>query len=231
MISQINPNAHSNIKHNTQRLVGKLDLYLTLKHLALSPYTHLNANDTIYNKLKTKDLNNAVSFFLEKINDDRKCKDIDIPKYLCACIIYKLSDTSNPDIISYIASQGIVAINEKLKKDQSFDLCAKVSLNNIINVQEEITNERSKSYKVTVSIKDHPDYIFLIQAFAGTDIDFTFNRRPNIENEIWPLSRLKDLDVQIYNVVRVDETNNICIKIAGYASAKHGYCVCQHLKD
>ena len=40
------PHAHQLLAHNSQRLVSKLDLNLTLKHLANIPQTHATSDKT-----------------------------------------------------------------------------------------------------------------------------------------------------------------------------------------
>ena len=91
LINRIGKDTHEILKHNTERLVGRFDWYVTLKHLAVLPYGNLDVESSTYKNFvyNTDSNNNAVSLLLEKISDYRTCDDINIPDQNCICRSYK----------------------------------------------------------------------------------------------------------------------------------------------
>ena len=87
LINRIGKDTHEILKHNTERLVGRFDWYVTLKHLAVLPYGNLDVESSTYKNFvyNTDSNNNAVSLLLEKIPDKRTCEDINVNDEYCLC--------------------------------------------------------------------------------------------------------------------------------------------------
>ena len=87
LINRIGKDTHEILKHNTERLVGRFDWYVTLKHLAVLPYGNLGVESSTYKNFvyNTDSNNNAVSLLLEKIPDKRTCEDINVNDEYCLC--------------------------------------------------------------------------------------------------------------------------------------------------
>lgn len=92
------PGAFDALEHNTRRLVGKLDLNKTLKHIAYLPYNRgFTKTSPEYRKFTTF-TSNAMSLLIDKIPNDRSCGDIEIPPFFCSCaIFYKLELKDKPE--------------------------------------------------------------------------------------------------------------------------------------
>ena len=85
-IKKIGIRTHKILQENTERLVSRLDWYVTLKHLAVLPYGNMEVYSESYKKLKNDSASShAVSLFLEKVPDNRSCDDMKITKIYCFC--------------------------------------------------------------------------------------------------------------------------------------------------
>ena len=81
--------SYDTMQFNTNRLVSKLDIYRTLRHMSLYPYKQdYSRLSSEYRGWNRETGTNPVSLFLEKIPNTRSCDDINIPPYFCACLKY-----------------------------------------------------------------------------------------------------------------------------------------------
>mmetsp|Transcript_22712 Transcript_22712/g.22462 ORF Transcript_22712/g.22462 Transcript_22712/m.22462 type:complete len:302 (+) Transcript_22712:375-1280(+) len=240
LIAKLGSETHEVLQHNTNRLVGKLDWYLTLKHLATAPYGNLDINSKVYQEWKKlTNSENAISLLMEKVKDSRTCEDIRINLYWCTCLKYeefnRLSSEEESAIVQRIAEAGIEAINRKISKDKAHEYCMTVSLAEIIKTDHEITDAKVKHYKVDIKINEHPDFIFRVIAQVMPSSELMKYKKQELENQIYPTASLDSsqgrIELQVQNVVRVDNTNEICMEIGNNVKGKDNYCVCKGLKD
>ena len=86
LISRFGNNTHQIMQHNTNRLISRSDWYVTLKHLAITPYGNFDINSETYKRFKSNSISDkSISVFLEKIPDNRVCEDVKIRKAFCTC--------------------------------------------------------------------------------------------------------------------------------------------------
>ncbi|CAG9334947.1 unnamed protein product [Blepharisma stoltei] len=240
LIAKLGPETHEILQHNTNRLIGKLDWHLTLKHLAAAPYGNLDTNSKAYKEWKkSTNSENAISLIMEKVKDSRTCEDIRINLYWCTCLKYeefdRLSSEEESGIVQRIAETGIEAINRKISKDKAGEYCMSVSLAKIIKTDHEITNSKVKHYKVDIKVNEHPDFIFRVIAQVMPSSEMVKYKKQELENQVYPTTSLESsqgkLDLQVQNVVRVDNTNEICMEVGNSVKGKDNFCVCKGLKD
>lgn len=162
IINKIGPNAHETLLHNTQRLVGRPDWYVTLKHLASAAYG--NISDETYNQfIKESGSQNSVSLLLEKIPDDRLCSDINIEDHFCLTRNYKKIDLN-----SEIVQKGILEVIknslELLNSKIDGKYCKKLYFKELINATKyEIgadPTERAARFKAIFAVESY-DYVLL----------------------------------------------------------------------
>ena len=89
------PNSFDILDHNSQRLVTKLDIHQTLRHISYLPYFKNFARYSYYYNLWRAGLYNSHSLLLEKISDERTCDDAVIDKLWCSCNEFKKVDYYN----------------------------------------------------------------------------------------------------------------------------------------
>ncbi|CAG9322491.1 unnamed protein product [Blepharisma stoltei] len=227
-LSKIGPNTRDILLSNTQRLISKFDLHLTLKHLAAAPYE----DATEYSDWK-KDvkISSPVSLLIEEISENRTCQDIGVPLYWCTCLEYNNVEIKDINALAlHIANQTIFTINKKIQNDKADEFCLGVSLGEILKAEEETKeseNYPGKLYKVTISIKEREGIIFSAFAYVA---DFIRDKKIDAETEIYPLSQFENFNVQIQKVIRVDETDHFCCAFSEFVGAKCSFCVCKYLE-
>ncbi|CAG9325547.1 unnamed protein product [Blepharisma stoltei] len=230
LLSKINENSHEILLHNTQRLVGKYDVYLTLKHLSTVPYGNAMLN---YKDWKNEiNLTSVVSLFHEEIPDNRTCEDIGIPLYWCNCLKYeKININDESSLAHHIAIEAVGAINRKNIKDKSQEVCMEIKLEKVIKIEEELKESQKYSgnmYKVSFSIRERSGVVFT--AFAYVAKTFKYSKEEK-ENEIYPISQFESFRVQIQKIVRADNKDDFCCEVAEVIGAKCSFCICTHPKD
>ncbi|CAG9325546.1 unnamed protein product [Blepharisma stoltei] len=226
-LSKVNKNSHEIILHNTQRLVGKYDIYLTLQQLALLPYG--NPSDQYKNWKNEIKINSVVSLLYEKIPDNRTCEDIGVPLYWCNCLAYKKIEIADEKgLAHHIANEAVSTINKKNSKDKAQEFCLEVKFDYVIKIEEETKQSQNYSgnmYKVTFAIKERSGVIFEAFAFVGNTIKFI---KIEVENQYYPISKWKNFEVQVQKIVRVDTLDDYCGELAEQMSAKASFCVCKY---
>lgn len=90
---------------NSERLIGRFDLHLTLQTLAIAPYGRLSQKS--YTEMKKKYANKqTVSLFMEEIRKNRTCEDIAVRDIDCLCKNFEKVEKN--DIIHYKAVNVLV---------------------------------------------------------------------------------------------------------------------------
>ena len=91
VVRDLGKNSHEVLKYNSKRLVSKFDIFLSLMHFAALPfYGDKVLENGIYDELKKSvQMENSVSLMVEKIPNERSCKDIIIDEVFCFCREYE----------------------------------------------------------------------------------------------------------------------------------------------
>lgn len=175
LIRRIGPKTDEVLKWNTNRITGRYDWYLTLKHLGILPYGNINKSSDIYLNWK-QDKMDAHSVFLEKSDNTRSCSDIDIDRVYCSCIQWvnmSISDISNSVPVSILAEQGIHSINRYIELKNISNNCRFVELDQIISAMDHhAENSLKRRYKIRIKIKNYDVYFDLFGFMADSDIEF-----------------------------------------------------------
>lgn len=131
-LSKHNSKAHL----NTHSLISRLDIHLTLKHLAVSPYGTLTENSPLYKTWTRHVRNNAKSLFIGKFHD-RTCAEMGIADFLCPCEGLKTVDRYEEQYPLVFADYVARKINMEIIDNDLENVCMTVSVNNIITVMEQ----------------------------------------------------------------------------------------------
>ncbi|OMJ90004.1 hypothetical protein SteCoe_7678 [Stentor coeruleus] len=103
LIQRMGPQTHEILTHNTDRIVGRFDWYISYLHLASFPYGNLPIDSQAYKDIKSSTPSDkALSLFLEKIPNERTCEDLLIPSHYCQCRDFEPLDI-NSEIIQKLA--------------------------------------------------------------------------------------------------------------------------------
>lgn len=141
---------------NTDRLIGRFDLYLTFKDLAKLPYGGMS--DEEYGKLKNSfSAKDVVSLFREEIKANRTCEDIGSSSQKCSCDTFKKIDLSIP-LQKEILLEIIKTINNEIsEKSPQNTNCMKPELLTIINAENyeirELSEQLESIYKLEYKLK------------------------------------------------------------------------------
>jgi hypothetical protein len=245
LIARLGPDTDQILKHNTNRLVSRLDWHLTFKHLAMVPYGKLEKDSDLYNTWKQRsDSNKAISLFMEKVPDGRNCEDMNIPVYYCTCLDYivlpiEIAKSSEP--VASLVKLGIDSINNSIELDKATDFCMKVSLKEILKVEEKQFKEDefgNRNYKIKFTVNEHPSAIFDMLGFMSNyeefnrfSIDQKEGRFPVMNiTYIGPLGP-QAMSIQVQEIIRIDPYRGICEEIARSVGTNSGKCLCYNAQN
>ena len=160
-------NAHENLLHNSQRLVTRFDWHVTLKHLAHTPYAHVDNKDVS----KITFPHNGISLLSEKINDNRTCNDVFIENQFCSCN-YIEKTVKDPLLNQYvidIITLATDAINNFVKRSYLKGYCNEVVLGDIIDARIVylIKNrpKETKNFFITFQDRFNKDFYIKLHAY------------------------------------------------------------------
>jgi Protein of unknown function (DUF229) len=216
--------SHKILEHNTKKLVSRSDWFLTLKHLSIVPYGNIFEHSELYNSWKKiTDSNHAVSLLLEKIDNNRKCSDVDIDDYACICLPYKELDKLTPiqsEKVNEVIALGLKTINKQLKSS----LCKTLYLKNITYVAVRPFNSNYEIYRIRVSISHDRLVVFEIYGSVYSEYLKSFYKKEDFGNA--PTSVVSyDLEVQLLKVIRIDEYVGYMEEFSNAIDATPAYCV------
>ncbi|CAG9320998.1 unnamed protein product [Blepharisma stoltei] len=241
LISRLGEKTDEILKHNTKRLVSRLDWYLTFKNLALSPYGKLSSNSELYNFWKSQNSPpSALSLLLEKINDKRICEDVDIPAYFCSCIDYvdiPLEKARADPEVKLLIALGLQSIIRKIAIDVSGQYCHNPTLKNLLTVQEKqlkpYDEGGNKKIKASLSINESISAVFEFIGYVVSD-DESFKFFKSNEDGLHPIGNytlVSDIErtpmqLQIQSVTRLD-IDEKCLSVSKEVHADYNTCICK----
>ena len=234
--------ADSNLKHNTKRLVSRLDWHMTFKHLALSPYEEVTTNSSTYKDWKSlTDSENARSLFLEKVNNERTCSDVGIQNYYCTCINFvetPLGEAENHPGITKLVGLGIGFLNNQIAKQNSEDICQRVSFRKLVAAETQYLEHypvgKHFNFRARVGINENHDAVFelygmMVKKNQGGSLlkkDSDGKLLPTAETDFKSLSNEK-YTVQLHKVLRVDSFKGICEEMGRTLGIDRSTCICK----
>mmetsp|Transcript_6546 Transcript_6546/g.11475 ORF Transcript_6546/g.11475 Transcript_6546/m.11475 type:complete len:778 (+) Transcript_6546:3890-6223(+) len=231
------------LDYNTRRLVGKLDLHLTMKHLAAMPYFYdIERGGSDYSWWKLFPYQEtAVSLLLEKIPNSRTCDQIFIPSFWCSCMTmhsisandYRRSRALRLLIDQFTGYVVEVMNSEVYTTSRGYKdlICRRVSIREITSVFVQKVTSRDEAFKIEFTILEHPTarfeaYIVLgiTNKFVGIKEDAT-DAFPTIP--VYYLGR--KVKARLLFLKRLDKYAGLCEEIATERHINPALCICHPL--
>ena len=225
------------LRHNSQRLVSRLDWHVSFRHMATFPYGQLLPNSSLYNSWKLRtDSPNALSVFLEAVPDSRTCEDVDIPAHYCSCLDFEeilLSQASEMTPVQDLLQVSLRYLNSVLRRENAEGICYTLSLDTIQKAFVQVLKAGafgSRNFKVRFSVKEGRNTRFEAIGFVGSpeEVAEQHSTQPLINTTLLS-NEGKHVSMQLLlrEVVRVDQYEGICEQLAKAAGITPPYCVCQ----
>ena len=203
---KIGKSSHENLLENTQRLVSRSDWHVTLKHIAFLPYGNIDTQSNTYKTLiNDADSINSVSFFLEKIPENRTCEDINIQKDACSCSTIK-------ELEYIVLKSGVlesiqllmIKINEFMDISNEIN-CNTITIKEMISPEQIILSEINDEYNlnnIIMTIKEIQDtrLEFILSASEVKDFGSTMSLIPNRTIKI----QNKHINIQVKSIRILD---------------------------
>jgi len=224
------------LKHNTKRLVGRLDWHLTLKHLAVSPYGLLPMDSYLYYKWKNQtDSSKAVSLLLEKVPESRTCEDLSIPSSLCSCQSYvsiPLEEAVSHEPIQHLVALGFEHINAEAQEP----VCKTLTFKELLEAEVKYLKEKTgnRNFRLKVNTQEDPKAMFEVHGLMAVSQEMKGHLQKDSKGNFLPfkdfeysgfLSESK-FTIQLQNVIRIDSYAGICEEMAKSTGNTAAYCVC-----
>ena len=219
---------------NTHRLVSRLDWYVTMRHLAVVPYGRISPDSEVYKAWKNvTDSKEAVSVMLEKVKEDRSCKDVDIPLYYCTCMSFTEIhhvDTTGP--IHDLALLAIRYLNAIRRTEGSEELCRHLSLGEVVKAGVQLIGGRyTRNYKARITLKESKNAKFevigLMTDREGLESIGLEDRLTVPTVYVTEEGERVELWMQLQEVNRVDVYEGLCEELALAAEITPPYCICE----
>lgn len=171
------PFSFDTLEHNTQRLVTKFDIHLTLKHIAYLPY-YMNFTKESYENIEWNDgVENAHSLMIEKIPDGKTCEYAKIRSLWCPCNVYKEVDldmmSEFTEKIIKVFIDGIVdQINVEGYSNYRYyawKICRRVTFKKLVDVEILQIGSFRQHFRLRMILEESPDVI------VESEVVFTLN--------------------------------------------------------
>lgn len=215
------------LTHNSNRLVSKLDIGRTLRHLAYLPYLSYRRDSVLYSQSKAAGL--SVSLLLEKISNARSCSDVLIPPFYCACMEFYATSKESL-FVRALASEVIRQVNTltSTSKMTSLPVCRSVTLGTVTEVSFLKASLKQHIYRLTVSIKEHP-----IARFEACVIVSNARLIPQLPSEGYEL-QLAHMSarhlLQVLYIRRTDSYSGVCEEVCKASGLLGSLCICAPLE-
>ncbi len=247
--------SYDTLQHNTNRLVSKLDVHLTLRALAYMPYRfEMSRHSFDYKKPKNSPrLQSAVSLFLEKVPNYRTCEDVHIPSFWCSCmsmieldsVAYNPSHpqylqlaefTPTTHFLNTLLENAIEKINSETYssiKSVKNSICSKITLKEIRAVfYRKVLGKNNLAYKIEFNINEHQTARFEIYFVIGVSKKIT-NIREDASEQYVPFPVYYEgmkLRARIMFIKRMDKYGGLCEDIAIANALDPQLCICNSVK-
>lgn len=233
LIQRMGPQTHEILTHNTDRIVGKLDWYISYLNLASFPYGNLPIDSQTYKDIKSSTpTDKALSLFLEKIPNERTCSDMLIPSYLCQCRDFEPLDI-NSEIIQKLAIPLIKSTIDQINTFYIDDLfCKKLIFDDVAEVYDyrlkQDIDGANRKIKVIVKVKNNASTRIEFLMYSAEEKEFkrlklNYNNHPADVKKIAVTDGTLDIKMQTMSYKRVDSYDCGDLKSRNIA---HEVCVC-----
>jgi len=229
--------AHSLLTHNAQRLVSRLDWYLSFRHMATFPYGQLHPNSSLYAVWKQRsDSPHAVSVFLESVPDSRGCEDVDIPVHYCSCLDFveiPLVHAKDMTTIKDLVQLSLRYLNSVVKREDAGEICYSLSLEAVLKVFVQMVKGGevgSRNFKVRFGVNEGRGTRFETIGFLAPaeELAALQSSQPLVNTTFTAADGSSvPMQLQLREVIRVDQYEGICEELAKAAGATPPYCVCK----
>jgi hypothetical protein len=236
LLKQI-PYSFNILDYNTNRLVTKFDLHMTLRHLSHIPYYKKFSIKSRHNAAWQNNKNKAFSIFLQKIPDERTCESSKIEFIWCSCNSFKTVNLENlnqylNDLLNTFIQGIINQINKESTanyKYYAWKICQKVTFKELLKVQVKIFNSFRQHFLLTFKINEADDVIIeseviLILKRIPKKPDKRFYEFRNIYID-------RKLQYRVGYIRHISGTDPICESIALSYGLYPGTCICKNLKE
>jgi hypothetical protein len=240
LIARLGSDTDAILRHNAKSLITRLDWHLTFKHISVLPYGNLTIDSPLYKTwINKSDSQKAISLLMEKVPVDRNCAEMDIPNYYCTCLNYvelplQKAMTTEP-VISFM-KLAIDAINKSVELDKAGDFCMKVSLKEVLKVEEQQLKDNeagNRYYKIKFTVKEQPLASFDMLGFMSNykefkrfSIDQKGGRFPSLNITFTGPLGNQPMSIQVQDLIRIDPYRGICEEIARQVGTSAGKCLC-----
>ena len=228
VIKRLGKETHEILTHNTERLVSRYDWYLSIKHLAMFPYTKLSASSSEYQSIKSYlPTSSAVSVFFEKIPDSRTCEDAKIQNLYCLCRDFVEIDAGSTFVVNVIEKLALGIVNQINKKIVPGSPCATLTYDKIFEVfefQMKVNEDGgNRVFKAKFGVKEDLNARIEFYVYAADPSEYK-RLKMSLDGKISAVSNeeyIKGYQAFVEWFKRVDENN--CKEIN---AGKDGVCVC-----
>ena len=242
--------AYDILEHNRRRLTSKLDLYLTVKSLALLNYMEAMNRYTIeYRSWKGIGyLGSAMSIVLEKVPNTRGCENVFIPPFYCACMKMNLIDRSIYDqsdsefdplhpltlelspMLTFLSSLSMEIANSiAYTNSASFpnSICRQLTLSRIVTVYAQKITRGDEAFKMEFTVNEHKTARFESYTVVGNTDKYVGNKE---DMEAFPAAqyffRDRTVFARVLFIKRLDKYAGMCEDISFDKKINPQMCVC-----
>lgn len=236
------PNSLDNLYHNSNRLISKLDLHRTLKHLSYLPYYRGYTKQSPEYQYWDTVSPHALSLFLDKVPNSRNCEDVDIPPYFCSCLVFHgipmevlegdgERNVYARNLIGMLANEVVYSINLETHtpyKSHKGHVCRKVSFNEIHDLQWLRLSSSRHFYKLILSVKESP----LARFEAVVLVSSSYLRPRSFEQGyfVTPYYSGGKRVFRIMYIKRQDAYAGLCEDICRLKQIQPPLCICERLE-
>ncbi|CAG9320091.1 unnamed protein product [Blepharisma stoltei] len=232
IISRLGPHTNEILRKNTQRIVGRFDWFLTLRQLAVTPYTRLTDTSFIYNEWKQNiPASNAHSVFVEKSLDNRTCSELDTTENHCSCPNWKNIDKNDEEKYFHaktLIDLGMNLINAQINKTKASHYCESLSFKEVIEMKflnwSDTAFIKLLRYKIIIHVNEDKNALFKIygQISNSKDLQKEDETHPVIQTPFY-----SSIDyAQLRKIERINFNHNYCNQIGKEHSIDEGWCIC-----
>ena len=220
------PNSRATLTANTRRLISKYDLHTTLVTLADRNLTG-KSEKYMENVCGTSQKYRSVSLFLEEIDRNRTCEDVNIPSFWCSCIQFTEEIVTSKHI--KMTNEGLAHINAKIHTPNGpgFGICRLLTLSSLLSVSYQ--QDKSQSYyKVEFTVQEsryaHFEMLLLISATRlRTRTRDGFGSSPFfLDSASW---------LKVMYVARLDAYAGVCKDLSSSFNLDPVVCICDSMEN
>ncbi|CAG9326170.1 unnamed protein product [Blepharisma stoltei] len=231
--------SYDTLSHNTERLVTKPDIRRTLLYLAGYPY----------NAPEEPKKSSFVNIFKEKIDDNRRCEDAEIPPWYCSAYVLDQMPTyfynkNDPyysrrnstekelgDLVNKIGLETVSLLNQNVYTPSRYDkgnLCKKLTFKEVTLTIYNVMKNSNIIMKLIVKVNESEKALFDSWIIISEQYDLN---TPEGETENYTPFPIvfngRRLFAKLINVFRADKYGGTCEELAREAELNPEHCLCK----